>query len=210
MRKPAQFGEKGIGRVEVLRTVVGVVVVDFVIVPDHQPRAGGVRSLQLRIHLVLRVAIAVIRQRVRFGAVVVAYRALAPGTFVDVVADVHHKIQFLRRHVTIGGVKAVFVVLARRHGKADLATSDIRGRCGARAANGADRIAGHEAVPVPVRRREASRLHVYGMCELRRSERFAAADNLAKTRIDGDFPAYGNRRVRHASAIERIRCEPRP
>ena len=71
-------------------------------------------------------------------------------------------------------------------------------------------IAGHVAVPGPVRRREASRLHVYGMCELRRSERFAAADNLAKTRIDGDFPAYGNRRVRHAAAIERIRREPRP
>ena len=53
----------------------GVVVVDLVVVPDHQPRRGGVRRLQGRVALVLRVARAVVGQRAHRAAFVRAQPA---------------------------------------------------------------------------------------------------------------------------------------
>ena len=50
-------------RLQTLALQTGIVVLDLVVVPDHQPGAGGVRGLQRGVGFVLRVAVAVVIQQ---------------------------------------------------------------------------------------------------------------------------------------------------
>ncbi len=102
------------GRVEVLPLVVGIVVVDFVIVPRHEPRRRRVHALQVGVLFIQRVAITVLVQRARFAGVVLAHMVAAPRGLVDVIAEKNHEIEVLARHVAIGAEIALFVLLAGR------------------------------------------------------------------------------------------------
>ena len=84
----------------VLVAIAGVVVVDLVIVPGDDERRRGVRGPQVGIHLVLRVAIAVVDERVDLVALMLPHeRRVAPAVvapFVDVVAGVEDEVELLR------------------------------------------------------------------------------------------------------------------
>ena len=50
-------------RIEILRTVIGVVIVNLVVIPRHQPRKRGMRCLQVGIAFVERIAVAIFGER---------------------------------------------------------------------------------------------------------------------------------------------------
>ncbi len=98
----------------------GVVVVDLVVVPDHQPRRGGVRGLQVGVGLVLREPLPVVGQRHRLRPDVrAAERVGGGGALVLVVAEVQHQVGPLRREVPVRREVAGRVVRAgrERHGQ---------------------------------------------------------------------------------------------
>ena len=90
----------------------GVVVVDLVIVPGHQPRHSGVQPLEVLGGLVLSVPVSVVRERPGLASDMTPYVAGAARPFVDVVADEHHQVQVLRGQVPMRAVEAVLEVLA--------------------------------------------------------------------------------------------------
>ena len=88
----------------VVRSVGGPVVVDLVIVEDHQPRRHGVGSLQVRVGAVLGVPLPVVGQRDGLRAAVVAH-AFARWTclvLVLVVTEVEHQVGLVLRESTVG------------------------------------------------------------------------------------------------------------
>src|SRR4051812_25616615 len=91
----------------------------------------------------------------------------APRRFVNVVAEKYDEIEVFARHVTVGGVIALFVLLARGESKTQAIGGCARGRGRASAPRRADRIAGHEPVPIPARGIEAARFDARAMCERR-------------------------------------------
>ena len=105
------------GATPVLAGVAGVVVLDLVVVPDHEPRRRRVRGLQVGVAAVERVPVAVAGQLGRLGAVVAAddgALALADGSgrsFVDVVAQPDEGVELGCCDVPVRGVEAGLVVL---------------------------------------------------------------------------------------------------
>ncbi len=110
--------EKALARHAVLGLVVGVVVVDFVVVPGHDPRAGAVRGLQIGIGLVQRIARAIVIERVRLPARVLAHMVAPPGRLVDVIAEKDDEIGRVGDDVAVGAVVALLVLLAGGEGEA--------------------------------------------------------------------------------------------
>ena len=120
------------------RMLARVVVVDLVIVKRHQPRNGGVQTLEIRIRPVERVAVAVLRKAPGLGAGVAADPAGAARPFVDVVAEEDHQVGSLVGDVAVRPVEAELEVLAGTEREAQQ-----RRRCRAlrRGARPADRAA---------------------------------------------------------------------
>ena len=143
-------------RVEIFRAVIGIVVVHLMVVPGDEPGKGGMTALQVGIRLVAGVAVAVLLQGNGLRRLVLAHMPAAPGGFVDVVAEEDHQVQAFRRHVAVGGVEALLVLLAGGEGEAQAVRRGAAWRGSARASGRADGIAGHEAVPVPAGRRQAT------------------------------------------------------
>ena len=82
------------------------------IVPDDDERERGVGGLKSRIGAVLGVAVPIIFDRHQLAAHMLAHAILHTGILVNVVTQVHHKIQFFFGQVFVGRVKALFVLLA--------------------------------------------------------------------------------------------------
>jgi hypothetical protein len=127
----------------------GVVVVDFVIVPDDEERKQRVHRAQRRIAPVLRVAVAVIVEGQQLAADVLPHELVSAGVLVDVVAEVHHQIEIFLGHVLVRREQADLEMLARRDGEPEPIDVRLRARKRARPADGTHLAAGAELVPVP-------------------------------------------------------------
>ncbi len=98
--------------------VVGVVVLHLVVVPSHDEGERGVRGLQRRVGLVLRVPVTVVAERAQLveprllGGCVLAYGGRLRVALVDVVADVQHDVEVLGGQSGVGREAAVLPVLA--------------------------------------------------------------------------------------------------
>ncbi len=194
--------------------LVRPVVVDLVVVEGHEPRERGVRGLQVRVGLVLRVALAVVGEVddlvVGVRADVAARRRVRVRVvLVDVVAEVDDQVEVLRRHVLVGRVVAVLVLLAGRERERQRA--DGSGRRRLRAPDRADLAVGLEAVEVLEARLQADRLGVHRVRLARHRGLLTARDDLRERFVLGDLPLHLDRLVRHAAAAaQRRRREPRP
>ena len=99
-----------------LVAVAGVVVVDLVIVPRDDERRRGMRRHQIRIGLVLRVAVAVVDERVDLLPLMLAHAAgvaaAVAAALVDVVAGVEDEVELLLGDPAVRGEVAGLVVAA--------------------------------------------------------------------------------------------------
>ena len=118
-------------RTEPFRLPVGVVVVDLVVVPGHEPRHGRVQSLQVGVGLVLGVPVAVLRQVVGLVPDVLSDTIGARPAFVEVIAQEHHEVDVLGDRVPVRPEVADLEVLARREGVAQPPWIGAGGRSGA-------------------------------------------------------------------------------
>src|SRR5207247_1778374 len=131
--------EELVARQAGLGPVAGAVVVALVTVPGDDPRARGMRRLQVRVAAIERVARAIVRERVRLGRVVAADEVAAPARLVDVVAEKRDEVRLVGNDVAIGAEKSLLVLLAGRERQAQpLRWRRRRGR----RARGHDRAAG--------------------------------------------------------------------
>ena len=189
----------------------GVVVLDLVVVPRDDPGERRVRRLQVLVHLVRRVAVAVVGEREGPPSARVVADAVAAGVaLVDIVPEEDDGVQILFRERGVRRVVALGVVLARREREAER-----RGRRGGRGrgAGTADRAlgpAGAEPVPVHPIRFEAGRVHVDRVREIGYRRDGAAADDVLERLVAGDAPLDVDRRGAHAATLERIHRQARP
>src|SRR5262249_2607233 len=187
-------------RVEVLRAVVGVVVLDLVVVPGAEPRMARVRGLKVGVALVQRVTDAVFVERRRLARAVRPDVVRAPGGFVDVIADVDDQIEVVLAHVAIRDEVALLELLAGGEGEAETVAVSAGGRRGPRTTDPAHLASGAEPVPVPARGLElidfdADRVRPRGRCG-----RDAPLDDLAHSIVGGHLPLDGDRVGWHAAA----------
>ncbi len=193
--------EVGLG---LLRHLVGPVVVDLVVVPDDQPRRGGVRGLQIRVGLVLRVPLPVVGQRLGLGALMVADVAAGDGVgvlgvLVLVVAQVQHEVRAVLGQAPVRGEVAVLVLGAgdERHGERPAVRQRVRrgpGPAGRR-----DVRSDAEAVPVLAVVGQALDLHVDAVTPLGRGHRHARAHHAAALGVGVHLPQHGERARGHAA-----------
>ena len=127
--------QESLRRGDAFGSCIRIVVGDFVVVPDHDPREHRVGFLQVRIPLVQRMARAILRQRPHLRLPERPHQVLAPGSFVDVVAQVNDEIRFVRQQMAVGGIEPVLMVLAGGDGEAQSGNAGLLVRQGARAAD---------------------------------------------------------------------------
>ena len=96
---------------------IGIVVVDFVIVPGDDPGECGMRLLQVGIGLVQRVAHPVIVDGRNLVADMRSHLTFARATLVDVVAQMNDQVEVFAGHVLVSGVQPALVVLAGGEGE---------------------------------------------------------------------------------------------
>ena len=164
----AALQERG-GRDQIFRPGAGIVVLHLVVVPGDQATGGGVQALQIRIAAVLRIAVAIERERGR--RLSVAVRAdrgrRAVDRFVDVVAEEQDEVRLLLRQMAIGGEIAVLVVGAGAEAEAQCGDGAAWRRRGGCAAGRAGPRAEKEAVPIGPARLQAAHLAMDRMGESR-------------------------------------------
>lgn len=131
----------GLRDFQVLGIGPGVIVLDLVIVPRHDPRHGGMHGQQRRIAAVLSVSIAIIVERFDLAADMLPHSIVARRTLVDVIAQVQNQIQVIFQHMLVRGVKAGLEMLTRRE------CEPQRGRGGIRRRHGAGAPLGLVSVP---------------------------------------------------------------
>ena len=176
----------------------GVVVLDLVVVPHHQPRCGGMGGLQQRVALVEGVAVAVVGERDGGAAAMRAHASRHVGVLVDVVAEEKHEVQVLRGDVAPRGVVAVVEALATRDGELE-ARLGIGRRRGARAAGRAAVAKRAEAVPVPAPGLETGRLGMHAVRPLRLGALDAASGDAREGFVVGHLPC-------HVGAVRQVRA----
>ena len=141
----------------VLGAILVAVVGAFVVVPDHDHRVLLVHRLQVRVALVLGVALAVIlqghhfvgRHRVPVGHVAV----LADAVFIQVVAQVQHEIQIaVLGQGLVDGKVAVGNIGAGDHREPGPVHVAVRRRQGAGPADGRTLVRHAEPVVIPAPR----------------------------------------------------------
>ena len=142
----------------VLGAVLPRVVGDLVVVPGDDPRVLRVGVLQVRVGLVLRVPLPVVRQRDHLVGglvladvlVVRAVAVLAGAVLVEVVAQVHHRVQVVARGQTaVGAEPAGLEVGAGDHAEAQVVRGGVGGGGGAGAPGPAGVAVPAEPVVVP-------------------------------------------------------------
>jgi hypothetical protein len=173
---------------------VGVIVLELVVVPRHQPRERGVGRLQVGIRSVLRVPGPVVVQREQLPLGDVLAHVLDPvgaSSLVDVVAEVHDQLDVvLKRQVGVGRVIAVRVVLTRDEREAERGRTRAHERRRPGPPDRADLRAPLKAVPVLRARLQPRDLRVHRV-DLRgqRLHRIAAHD-LAELRVRRELIAH--------------------
>src|SRR5690606_33927046 len=170
----------------------GPIIIDFMIVPGREEGRGGMRRLQIFIHLVLGIATAIVVERIDFvagvgtetGASLVSrFRTAAPrATFIDIVAIVKDGVEIgLFAEVTIGGEMAAFIILAAGDANPQPVDRRARRRRRAHCADRARLAARQKAVPVAAPRCEPLDLRMDGMTELGPCHRLARLYDLRET-----------------------------
>ena len=171
------------------RVRAGVVVLDLVVVPHHQPGAGGVRILQRGVAPVLGVAGPVLVERAQQPALVQARRHRRRRVFVDVVAEKGHQVQVLGGQVAPGGIVAMVPALAAGDRQAQR-RSGIGRRGGARAADPALLAQRAKAVPVPAPGCQARGLGVHAVRPAAVSVLAAARGDAREGLVMGQLPLH--------------------
>ncbi len=169
----------------------GPVVVDLMVVVAGQEGVRGMGRLQVRIAAVLRVALAVIRQRHRLLTQMPAHArppAGLPGraaaVFVDVVAIVEDEVDLgLLRDMRPGGEMPVLIVLAPGGDEAQAAWLGARRGGGAGAAGAARLRPCAEAVEIGPGRGEAGDLDMDRMGQFRPGDGGAGGDDAGEAFI---------------------------
>jgi hypothetical protein len=85
--------ESQLWRIVLFGVIPAIVVVDFVVVPRHQPRARRVSGGQRRVTLIECVSSPVVVERVALGGIVAAYQLIAPAQLIHVVANMHDEVR---------------------------------------------------------------------------------------------------------------------
>ena len=165
----------------------GIVVVDLVVVPGHDPGAGGVGGLEVGIGPVERVAVPVVGERRHLSGRGVPDDVAVPH-LVDVVAQVDDQLRLLSRHMAVRGVVAVLVVLAGGEGEAEAPGNLSGGGRGPEPAGWAPAPARVEPVPVPPPRLEPLDLGVDGVSEFRESAALPGPDDLPEGVVGRHLP----------------------
>ena len=187
------------------------------VVEHRQPRRRGVRRLQIRIGLVLRVALSVVGQRHRLGPGVVTNvaagdRGLARRILVLVVPQVHNEIRVFVGEPTIGGKPALFVVRARREAHRHRRQRPRRGRRPG-ATRGRDVTGGAEPVEVVGAWPQAGQLDVHTMRQFRCRRGDSALNDTREAVVGRDLPLHVDDLRGHAAETvvgQRVRREPGP
>src|SRR5207247_10960021 len=114
-----------------------VVVLHLMVVPGDDPRERGVRRLEIRVGLVLRVPVAVVRQAEAPPALgVLANDVAASVPLVDVITEEEDRVQILACEVGVRRVVALRVVLAGGEREVQRLRCRTDSWCGARSADG--------------------------------------------------------------------------
>ena len=167
-----------------------VIVLHFMIVPGHEPRARCVHRLQLGFPAMQGVALAIVVQRQHPAARGNPDRLGRIRILVDVVAQEQHRVQVLFAHMAPGSEVAVVPTLARRVGEAQLLRPRIGRRKSARATRRAYRVSQHEAIEVPAIGLQARHFDVNRVCEFGRRLRLAALRDAGKLLVVRHLPAH--------------------
>ena len=177
----------------------GVVVLDLVVVPGHQPGAGSVRSLQIWVALVQGVAGAVVVQRQQPAATRGRVRGAdghaafgrRTGVFVQVIAQEQHQVQVFLRHVLVGAEVAIFPFLARGIGQPQPRRPGTWRGKGAGAPHRADFAVHLEAVKVPAVSVQALHFNVYRVRQFGQGLGLAALHDAREPGVVGQLPTDG-------------------
>jgi hypothetical protein len=129
---------------------------------------------------------------------------------VDVVAEKGDEIHRLLREVTVRGIEALLVMLARRERESQPILGRFPSGEGAGPPDRRRSAANIEAIPVPTIGLEAVHLRVHRMREVWRRNCFAALHHPAHRFVRGHFPAHVHIRASHPAPDQRIRRQARP
>ena len=113
--------------------VVGAVVVELVVVPGDQPRAGRMHVLEVLVASILGVAGTVVVECFDFRSVMLPDTSIPPRVFVNVIAEVKDEVRGVGCHLLVGSEEALFEILAGRDRKAEFGRGRPGGGKGARA-----------------------------------------------------------------------------
>ena len=203
--------------VERLRPFVGVIILHFVIVPGDDRWNLRMQALQVRVEPVLRIAIAVGRQRRRFDAVAVAAddRSELLDGLVDIVAEKQDECRIFSGQVAVRGKIAVLVIGAGDKTEAQRRGRRTRRRQRRRMSGRTHRIAREEAVPIGSPGFEAGDIEMHRIGEGLFGTRATAAHDFGHARIARDLIAQGHVSAAHAArrfriARQRLGREPGP
>jgi len=194
---------------------VGPVVDDLVVVERDHPGRGRVRRLEIRVHLVRRVADAVLVEGDRLlghpGLVRVRPDATVDTELVDVVAEEEHHVVVALGHVGVRRVPALPPRLAGRERQRHLGYDDIGRGSGPGPADRAELAIHAEAVPVVPPRTQPAYVDVHRVTRLRPGLGRSLADDPAEPVVLGDLPFDLDRAALHpAERRQRVRGEPGP
>jgi hypothetical protein len=192
-----------------LREEPGVVVLDFVVVPGHDPGAGRVDALERRVALVEAVTVAVGVQGRDLGAVVLADGGGVGPALVDVVAEMDHQVGVLLGSKRPRRPEAVLPVLARREQEAQPISAPGR-RCRPGATHRADLVTDAEAVEVPGVRAQVADVDVDRVRQPRRRRCVPGAHDTPEPLVAGHLPADRHVDRRHPATRQRLRRQPGP
>ena len=219
-RRLTPEGEDFLRDGRVLRVIVNPVVLHLVVVEALQEHLRGSRRLQIEVHQVLRIVLAVVVERNDLAQPMLAHlgygQPLGPviivvRIFVDEIAIVVDEGEIVFRDVAIGGVEATLVMLAAAYAEAQLRDGGTgrrqRARTAGQRAVGADR----EAIPIGAIGLEAGNFGVNAMAQLGPGQLGAFGDDRAEVIILGNLPVDREGGHRHAPVrFERLGCQARP
>ena len=203
--------------VEIFRVFVGVIVLHFVIVPGDKRRHLRVQALQVLVQSVLRIAVAIGRQRRRFDAIGVPAhdRPVLFDGFVDVVAEENDELRIFLGEMPVGGKITVLVIGAGHVTEAQAVKRCARRRQGDRASDRARRVAALEAIPIGPARLQAGDVEVHRIAEHALGCSLAAAHDFCHGLVTRNLVAQGDVAAAHAAggfriARQRLGRQPRP
>ena len=170
--------------------------------------------MEIGIRLVLRVAVAIVHDRVDLLPLMLPHRgrrapAVSPP-LVDVVPGVEDEIELLFGDPAVRGEVPGLVVAAAADRESQTVDGRSRRGRGLRPADLADLVAGPETVQVVAAGLQACHLDVDAVTELGPGDGRASLRHGPEGPVGGDLPLHFDVGHRHAAALERFRREPRP